>query len=507
MSLPTKHLVTELQSLGLRLEESILERKGGAGPAEGATIVVAGRAISVPTGSPYVGRSPYDLKNIDGVFWICKNAAPLVPVEIVPPPGFYRHRTADGIPFQKIALLHGRDCLATTIRQTCDHWGQGRPCLFCGIQVSLKSRATLPLKTPEQLAEVAWKAKELDGIRQVVLTTGGASLPGHEVQLLSRCAAAIKQATGLPVHAQCLPPPEPASLVLLKTAGVDTIGLHIESFDREVLARMAPAKAAIGLSKYEPAWKEAVELFGPNQVSSFLIVGLGEEQDSIIQGSERLADLGVFPFVVPLRPIPGSAMEKALPPDHGIMTEIYEKVAEILSRKGLSSAQCRAGCVRCGACSALSFYEQPVERIICHPSRTQQELSRAVKIRHQVFVDEQRLFQKTDADENDRKSTHLVAELDGQIIGTVRVFPVNDNGHWIGGRLAIQKEGRGSGAGELLVREAMRLVKKKGCTTFTARIQEENIPFFVQVGWRPSGVLHEYRGRIHQEMQADLSAV
>ncbi len=288
---------------------------------------------------------------------------------------------------------------------------------------------------------------------------------------------------------------------------MDTIGLHIESFDREVLARLAPAKAAIGRSRYVKAWKEAVELFGPNQVSSFLIVGLGEEQDSIIQGSERLADLGVFPFVVPLRPIPGSAMEKAVPPDHGIITEIYEKVAEILSRKGLSSKKSLAGCVRCGACSALPFYEQPVERIVCHPSRTRRELAKAAAIRHQVFVDEQRLFQDTDADENDGESTHLIAEMEGQIIGTVRVFPVEGNGHWIGGRLAIQKEWRGSGAGELLVREAMRFVKSKGCTAFTARIQEENIPFFVQVGWRPAGRLHEYRGRIHQQMKADLSAL
>ena len=199
-------------------------------------------------------------------------------------------------------------------------------------------------------------------------------------------------------------------------------------------------------------------------------------------------------------------MEKASPPDHGIMTEIYEKVAEILRRRGLSSTQCRAGCIRCGACSALSFYEHSVERIICHPSRTRQELIRAAEIRHQVFVDEQRLFQETDADEYDRKSTHLIAEMEGQIIGTVRVFPVNENGHWIGGRLAIQQECRGSGAGELLVREAMRFVKKKGCISFTARIQEENIPFFVQIGWRPSGVLHEYRGRIHRQMKADLSA-
>ena len=503
----TKHLVTELQSLGLRIQEGLLQRKGGAGPAEGGTIVIHGQAVSIPVSGYYLPHSPYTLKRTENRYRIYNNGEFRCTVELVSRPAFYKLQTPEGVSFKKIALLHGRDCLATTVLQTCDHWQSHRQCRFCGIEVSLRNQSTLPLKTPEQLAEVAWKAKELDGIRQVVLTTGAASLPGDEVQLLSRCAAAIKQATGLPVHAQCLPPPEPASLVLLKTAGVDTIGLHIESFDREVLARMAPAKAAIGLSKYEQAWKAAVDLFGTNQVSSFLIVGLGEDQDSIIQGSERLADLGVFPFVVPLRPIPESAMEKASPPGHGIMKEIYEKVAGILSRKGLSSAQCRAGCVRCGACSALSFYEQPVERIICHPSRTRQELTRAAEIRHQVFVDEQRLFQETDADENDRKSTHLIAELDGKIIGTVRVFPVNDNGHWIGGRLAIQKECRGSGAGELLVREAMRLVKKKGGTIFTARIQEDNIPFFVHVGWRPSGVLHEYRGRIHQQMKADLSAV
>jgi radical SAM protein (TIGR04043 family)/putative N-acetyltransferase (TIGR04045 family) len=501
-----KQLVTELQSLGLRIEEELLRRKGGAGPAEGGTIVVGDQAVSIPVSGPRVHHSPYTLKRTENRYRIHKNGEFRSTVELVPRPVFYELQTSGGIPYKEIALLHGRDCLATTVRQTCAHWQSRRQCRFCGIEISLRNQSTLLTKTPDQLAEVARKAKELDGIRQVVLTTGAASVPGDEVWLLSRCAAAVKEATGLPVHAQCLPPPEPESLVLLKAAGVDTIGLHIESFDTTVLARVAPAKAAVGRSRYEKAWKEAVELFGPNQVSSFLIVGLGEEKESVLQGSERLADLGVFPFVVPLRPIPGSAMEKASPPGHGIMTEIYETVAEILKRRGLSSKESLAGCVRCGACSALSFYERPVERLVCHPSRTRQELTRAMAIRHQVFVEEQQLFQETDADEDDRKSTHLIAELEGRIIGTVRVFPVNENGHWIGGRLAIQKGYRGSGAGELLVKEAMRFVKRKGGTSFIARIQEENIPFFVQVGWRPSGVLHEFRGRIHLQMRADLSA-
>jgi hypothetical protein len=53
------------------------------------------------------------------------------------------------------------------VLQTCDHWQFQRQCRFCGIEVSLRNQSTLPLKTPKQLAEVAWKAKELDGIRQV----------------------------------------------------------------------------------------------------------------------------------------------------------------------------------------------------------------------------------------------------------------------------------------------------------------------------------------------------
>ena len=64
----------------------------------------------------------------------------------------------------------------------------------------------------------------------------------------------------------------------LKEAGVDTVGIHIESFDFKILSQVAPAKAAMGLERYEKAWKMAVEIFGPNQVSSFLIVGLGEKK-------------------------------------------------------------------------------------------------------------------------------------------------------------------------------------------------------------------------------------
>ena len=501
----TKQLVTELQSLGLRIENEILSRRGGAGPAEGGNLLIGGRPVSVPVASPFVSASPFRLEKNGQGFRICRENGLDLPVQVINSPRFYQGRTAEGIPYSHLALRHGQDCLATTVNQHCFNWEQGRLCRFCGIELSLKNQSTVPLKTPEQLAEVATLARDLDGIRHVVLTTGTCGAPEKDIDHLARCTVAVKKASGLPVHVQCLPPPNPGVLETLKEAGVDTIGLHIESFDGRVLSEMAPAKAAIGLENYQRVWREAVELFGPNQVSSFILAGLGEKKESIILGSALLADLGVYPLVVPLRPIPGSLLENARPPHPAIMVEIYEAVAEILKNSGLSSSKNLAGCVRCGACSALPFYEQAPESFTCHPVRTQKEGDQAAAIRHRVFVEEQGLFPETDRDENDPQSIHLVAENEGDLIGTVRVFSVENNGHWIGGRLAIQKEFRFSGVGERLVREAVAQVKRRGCTLFTAHIQQENVPFFTRLGWQPIGPIFEYRGKPHQRMEADLS--
>ena len=139
-----------------------------------------------------------------------------------------------------------------------------------------------------------------------------------------------------------------------------------------------------------------------------------------------------------------------------------------------------------------------------HPIRTRAERKRAFEIRKEVFVLEQELFSNSDVDENDAKSIHLVAEWNYQVVGTVRVFPANQNGHWIGGRLAVRKEYRNTGAGEILVREATHFVKNRGCTKFTAHVQVENVPFFSRLGWRTIEPVKDYFGKPHQLMEANL---
>jgi len=502
-----RELLTELQSYGLRFEGELLKRRGGAGPAEGGTFLIEGIPISIPISSQYVSKSPYVLREEGGQSVIFKDGKQVCPVHFIERPKFYDQLTKEGVPYPKIALLHGKDCLATSVIQTCIYWNTPKRCHFCGIELSYKNGQTLKIKSPEQLAEVSQKAMGLDSIKHIVLTTGEINPLGKEVFYLSRSAKAMREATGLPIHAQFFPTIDSEGLYQLKESGVDTVGIHIESFDFEALSHVAPAKAHLGLNQYEKAWKMAVDIFGPNQVSSFLIVGIGENPDSVIQGCEYLSDLGVYPFVVPLRPIPGSLMEERLPPDPDLMKRIYEKVASILPKKGLSSSQSLAGCVRCGACSVLHTYEKEPYPLICHPVRTRLEQEKAFEIRREVFVEEQKIFSVSDRDEHDLKSIHLVAELNREVVGTVRLFPVDRKGHWVGGRLAVKKKFRHTGAGELLVKEAIKCVKQKGCKKFTAHIQVENVPFFSRLGWKTIEPVKEYFGKPHQLMEANLEDI
>ncbi len=154
-----------------------------------------------------------------------------------------------------------------------------------------------------------------------------------------------------------MPPPDPAQLEILKRAGADTVGIHIESFDYNILRHVAPCKARFDLKYYMNTWRECVRLFNRNQVSSFIIVGLGESRKSIVEGAALLCELGVYPFIVPLRPIPGTELGKRRPPDAETIISILEQVAPLLKESGLSWKNSQAGCVRCGACSALPDFE------------------------------------------------------------------------------------------------------------------------------------------------------
>ncbi|MDQ6614620.1 MAG: MSMEG_0568 family radical SAM protein, partial [Actinomycetota bacterium] len=301
-----------------------VRRRGGAGPSDDGHVRLGGRGAALPLDP----TSPFEL--VDGRL-LYDGVDVGLPAETIARPRFYDLQTADGIPYEQLARLHGESVLASTVIQTCSRYPEETRCRFCAIEESLAVGATTRVKSPAQLAEVAEAAVRLDGITQVVLTTGTTATPDRGARYLARCVAAIVAAVpGLPVQVQCEPPDDPGAIASLAAAGATAIGIHVESLDDSVRRRWMPGKATVPLSAYWAAWDEAVRCFGRNHVSTYLLVGLGEDPDELVAGAQRLIERGVYPFVVPFRPLAGTLAAHESAPAVDVVADVSRRVGAAL---------------------------------------------------------------------------------------------------------------------------------------------------------------------------------
>jgi radical SAM protein (TIGR04043 family) len=384
----TQTLITELQSLGLRLADppgrgegagrplpgpapatppgdaaggrpAWTSRRGGAGPTDHVAATISGATVMVPIHNDHAATSPFVARlSADGAGVIERDGREIAPIQLAKAPRFYALSTADGVPYHKIALLHGTDVLASTVLQTCIRYADpAKACSFCAIGQSLTAGRTVARKAPEQLAEVAEAAARLDGVKHVTLTTGTPRGADRGAAHLADCARAIKARVALPVQAQCEPPEDFAWFERMRAAGVDSLGMHLEAIEDEVRTAVMPGKAEVSVARYFEAFEAAVRVFGRGQVSTYVIAGLGDSLETLVATSERLIALGVYPFLVPLVPIPGTPGADRPPPTGDFMRSLYARVGPLLARAGLRGAEVKAGCARCGACSGMQSFE------------------------------------------------------------------------------------------------------------------------------------------------------
>ncbi len=305
--------------------------------------------------------SPYSASraDADGIAVIERDGIVVGRMTFPRQPRFYALQTFDGIPYSKIAVLHSKDVLATTVLQTCIRYqSRTKTCQFCAIGQSLAAGRTIAYKTPEQLAEVARAAVLLDGVKHMVMTTGTPNATDRGAAVLCESAFAIRARVDLPIQAQCEPPDHDRWFERMKASGIDTLGMHIEAVTPAVRERIMPGKASVPLERYMKAFEAAVPVFGRGQVSTYILAGLGDTPEAILEMAGQLVARGVYPFVVPFVPISGTPLEDHATPSPAFMHAILEPLAAMLRAADMSSGAAKAGCAKCGACSALSTYEK-----------------------------------------------------------------------------------------------------------------------------------------------------
>lgn len=357
-------LINALQTHGARLVDPKAgqeSRRGGAGPSDHKAITIGSTTVMVPVHTAPSFDSPFLIEAPDaiGQSRVLRDGAEVARVRFPTRARFYDLQTADGIPYSHIATLHSRDVLATTVLQTCIRYeSRKKTCQFCSIGQSLAAGRTIAHKTPEQLGEVAKAAVALDGVTHMVLTTGTPAGKDRGAKVLCDSARGIKAVVDLPLQGQCEPPEDDIWHQRMFDAGIDTLGMHLEAVTPEVRQRIMPGKASVPLEKYFSSFEAAVKVFGRGQVSTYILAGLGDTAEAILEMGQKLCDMGVYPFVVPFVPISGTPLESHPAPQAEFMAAILRPLGAMVARAGIRSQDIKAGCGKCGACSALSTYEK-----------------------------------------------------------------------------------------------------------------------------------------------------
>lgn len=137
------------------------------------------------------------------------------------------------------------------------------------------------------------------------------------------------------------------------------------------------------------------------------------------------------------------------------------------------------------------------------------EVGSTLALRRAVFCEEQQIFQGDDIDVIDAVALPIAAILSipgaaDEVVGTVRIHQP-EPGLWYGSRLAVAKHARRIGSvGSGLIKLAVSTANARGCHTFLAQVQAQNVPLFERLHWYSLQEM-DIHGRPHHLMQADLA--
>ena len=134
------------------------------------------------------------------------------------------------------------------------------------------------------------------------------------------------------------------------------------------------------------------------------------------------------------------------------------------------------------------------------------DIRQAFKIRHTVFVVEQKVDEEAEIDDHDDHAMHLLATVYGDPIGTLRIRFIDNGDITKVERVAVLKDWRSSGVGAELMKEALAIGARFRSKTMLLHAQVAVIPFYEKLGYEVEGDEFDDEGIPHVAMTRSVPA-
>ncbi|MEX0896618.1 MAG: GNAT family N-acetyltransferase [Steroidobacteraceae bacterium] len=121
------------------------------------------------------------------------------------------------------------------------------------------------------------------------------------------------------------------------------------------------------------------------------------------------------------------------------------------------------------------------------------------RIRREVFIQEQKVPESDEWDDDDAVSVHVLARLNREPVGTGRL---NSTGKI--GRIAVIAGLRGRGIGALILRRLLEAARDHGIREPYLHAQLQAVPFYESLGFECEGDVFDEAGILHVRMSRVL---
>jgi predicted GNAT family N-acyltransferase len=143
--------------------------------------------------------------------------------------------------------------------------------------------------------------------------------------------------------------------------------------------------------------------------------------------------------------------------------------------------------------------------------RDEGDLASALAIREIVFIEEQRVPEGLERDEDDAKAYHVLAYDGGHAIGTGRLVnlaspPRGETGRWGQiGRMAVLVAYRRRGVGAQILLSLEEEARAQGLVGVVLHAQLHAHDFYLRAGYQDSSPIFDEAGMPHVEMRRKFS--